>query len=92
MSLADAFADAGIVVAIAGTTLVTGWLIYVKMEHRAHYGLSPYDDTDPDALTNYPHCGARTDAGRTDCAYCAEPLDADGRESADAWGDRAETE
>ncbi|QLH79402.1 hypothetical protein HZS55_19795 [Halosimplex rubrum] len=73
-----------------GVLGLAGWAIYLRVRHRVHYGLSAFglggpSDTDPEAMTNCPECGARNDGERTVCRYRSEPLDRDRDESAERW-------
>ncbi|QLH84234.1 hypothetical protein [Halosimplex pelagicum] len=91
MTLLDSPTGLGILVVYLGALGLVGWVVYLKVGHRAHYGLSAFglggsSDTDPESMTNCPACGARNGEERTACRYCSEPLERERDESADRRG------
>ncbi|WP_436906607.1 hypothetical protein [Halosimplex marinum] len=83
MSLPGTVADIGVLAAYLCALGLAGWLAYLTVGHRVHYGLSALgvgapSDTDPAAMTNCAACGARNGEERSVCRYCSEPLDGEG--------------
>jgi len=74
MQVPDPLVGVGWVAVVLGAAGLVGYWVTLRANHREHYGLGSYGETDPASKTNCPSCGARVDAGTDECDHCSDPL------------------